>query len=813
MANKEVGSAYVSIIPTVKGFEGKVTEGIKKGIGSITKVAAAGFTAISGAVTATGTAAVKSWSEYEQLAGGMETLFKNTQTGADASREVFMNAGDAYKTLGISMNDYMSQASGFAAALKQSLGGDVKAAAASTNVAITDMADNVSVFGSNLEDVQNAYQGFAKQNYTMLDNLKLGYGGTKSEMERLIKDANEWGAANGQASDLSIDKFSDVVQAIHQIQEKQGLAGNAAREASETVAGSFGVLKAAWENFLIDLGNGENIEESMQAVIDSAKIFLGNLMPIVENVISSVAAAVPQLFNAIDPSAAVDMVMRIAQAAIPSAQAAAGLVLDVVVSTFNTLASMAGLNLPKLDSSGIKAGVQEAIDWVTGAASNFVDGFKRGLDNAGITDALGKLNEAFTHLKSALEPAATFVRDTLAPALGDITATAITDGIKVVAGAIDGLSGKPLGAIAAGLLGVAAAIKAIEMAKAAGAAIQGVAGAFTMLTNPVTLVIGVIGAVVGVIVYLWTTNEGFRNAIITAWEAIKGFFAGLPGFFSGLFQGIGAFVGGVWNGITQGVQNVYNGVVQWISGIPGYFKAQFELAKANVQFAINLVRGIIQAIPGFVAQFLSGIAGKFLNAFNAAKQNVSNAVSGIKSFVGGIPGAVAGFVSSIPGKFANAFNNAKSRAKSAIDGVANGVRDLPGKIGNFISSIPGKFASMFSRIHVPSLHIEGGFNLDPLNFKLPKIRFYGTGGMITSPTLAVRGERGAEFEWPSYEPYMSMYAAAIAEHLPEARAERETGSATIAAAEMILEALPKIIADNAPAATPREFRRMVVASL
>lgn len=215
-----------------------------------------------------GKAAFDAYAEFEQLEGGVGKLF------GDAAGTVMDNAQKAFSNMGLSANEYMSQVTSFSAALINDLGGDTAKAAELSDTAMKSMADNVSIFGSDVESVQNAYQGFAKQNYTMLDNLKLGYGGTKTEMERLISDANEYAASIGQASDLSIDSFADVVKAIDLVQQKQGVAGNAAAEASKTIEGSLNATKAAWQNLVLEFGKedgdvGARINDLFSAVLGS----------------------------------------------------------------------------------------------------------------------------------------------------------------------------------------------------------------------------------------------------------------------------------------------------------------------------------------------------------------------------------------------------------------------------------------------------------------------------------------------------------------------------------------------------------------
>lgn len=229
--------------------------------------AAAGVTALAGAssaaVVALGKQALDAYANYEQLTGGVDKLYGN------ASKKLQDYASQAWQTSSMSANQYMETATSFSAALVSSLGGDVNKAADMTDVAMRAMSDNVNVFGSDMESVQNAFQGFAKQNYTMLDNLKLGYGGTKEEMQRLIDDANAWGAANGKASDLSIDSFADVVTAIQQIQEAQGIAGTTANEALHTIEGTMNATKSAWQNVISAIGGGGDLQQAMDGLITS----------------------------------------------------------------------------------------------------------------------------------------------------------------------------------------------------------------------------------------------------------------------------------------------------------------------------------------------------------------------------------------------------------------------------------------------------------------------------------------------------------------------------------------------------------------
>ena len=198
---------------------------------TVAKAAAAGLAAGSAALAALGKSAISSYADYEQLVGGVDTLF------GESSKTVQQYAKNAYQTAGLSANEYMDTVTSFSASLLQSLDGDTARAAQVADRAITDMSDNANKMGTDISMIQNAYQGFAKQNFTMLDNLKLGYGGTKEEMERLISDANKLKEANGETADLTIESYADIVEAIGLVQDEMGITGTTAKEASTTIQG------------------------------------------------------------------------------------------------------------------------------------------------------------------------------------------------------------------------------------------------------------------------------------------------------------------------------------------------------------------------------------------------------------------------------------------------------------------------------------------------------------------------------------------------------------------------------------------------
>lgn len=273
----------------INGIGSKVKSGFRK-IGSIAVAGLAGVTAAVGgaasALAGLGTASVNSYADLEQNIGGIETLFKGS---AD---KVIKNAENAYKTAGMSANQYMETVTGFSASLLQSVGGDTEKAADSANMALIDMADNANKMGTSMESIQWAYQGFAKQNYTMLDNLKLGYGGTQAEMQRLLSDAEK---ITGIKYDIS--NLNDVFQAIHVIQGELGITGTTAQEAASTISGSIGSMKSAFDNFLNGSGTMDQLVDTGITAIQNIVNAVGQLLP---QLMQSLSDATPQIIAGIN---------------------------------------------------------------------------------------------------------------------------------------------------------------------------------------------------------------------------------------------------------------------------------------------------------------------------------------------------------------------------------------------------------------------------------------------------------------------------------------------------------------------------------
>lgn len=313
--------------------------------------------AAAAAAVSLGKAVVEAYGEYEQLVGGIDTLFK------DSSAMMQEYASNAYKTAGMSANDYMSTVTSFSASLIQSLGGDTEAAVKYADMAITDMADNANKMGTDIGLIQNAYQGFAKQNYTMLDNLKLGYGGTKTEMERLLADAQ---AISGIEYDIS--SYADVVEAIHVIQESMGVAGATAAEAEHTIEGSMNSMKAAIDNLIVGFGNADaDIEQLCANVVDAFQDLLTNITPIIENIISALPTALNALLETVVEllptllETIVDLFSQVLNTLLTLLPELIPVVIEAVLTIVNTLIE----NLPLL----VEAAIQIVMSLVQGIAT------------------------------------------------------------------------------------------------------------------------------------------------------------------------------------------------------------------------------------------------------------------------------------------------------------------------------------------------------------------------------------------------------------------------------------------------------------
>ena len=393
-AIKEGGKAAEESGSKFEGF-GKVLKTVGVALGAV--AVAAGAAAVK-----LGKEVIAAYADYEQLVGGVDTLFK------DSSQEIQRYAANAYKTAGLSANEYMETVTGFSASLIQSLGGDTEKAAKYADMAITDMSDNANKMGTDMSSIQNAYQGFAKQNYTMLDNLKLGYGGTKQEMERLLADAEK---ISGVKYDIS--SYADVVEAIHVMQESMDIAGTTAKEAEATISGSMNALKSAVSNLIVGFGDANaDMELLCGNMVDAFKTVVENITPVIENIIAALPTVLDALLTAVGEllptllesvtelfSQVLETLLSLLPQLIPAAVQALmtivntlienlPLLIDAAVQLVTTLVTGIGDALPTLIPAAVQAivtivqGLVDSLPMILDAALQLITGLAQGLLDA-----------------------------------------------------------------------------------------------------------------------------------------------------------------------------------------------------------------------------------------------------------------------------------------------------------------------------------------------------------------------------------------------------------------------------------------------
>lgn len=442
----------------------KLSDKIGKGLGAAAKLGAKAVTAAASAFGVLTKKALDSYAEYEQLVGGVETLFgaRGAKSAEEYAKLVGKSVGEvteeyeilksaeslmmeqaeqSWKYQGMSANEYMETATSFAAALTSSCE-DAITAAELADMAIGDMSDNANKMGSDMASIQNAYQGFAKQNYTMLDNLKLGYGGTKEEMERLISDANKLMEAQGLAGDLTIDKYSDVVRAIHMVQVEMGVFGTTSAEAASTIQGSVNMMKAAWSNLLTGIGDdSQDFDKLCDNFVESVGTAAENILPRLEQILIGVgklaerlapvvAAAIPGLVTTVLPKlvqSGISMVGAILQGLVQTLPQIIQYGVDMVITLIESISSDPDslVETAIMLVVTIVSGLIDALPKLIAAAADLVTGLNRAL----ISNAPNLLSAGLKLVGKIVEG--------IANSLGEI----VKAGAKVVDSIIDGIAG------------------------------------------------------------------------------------------------------------------------------------------------------------------------------------------------------------------------------------------------------------------------------------------------------------------------------------------------------------------------------------
>ena len=722
---------------------------VMKGIGSsaikVGKGLAVAGAAAATAVTALVSKSVGAFADYEQLTGGVETLFgaggrsveeyaqsvgksvSDIQGKYDslmsAQNVVLENANKAYMTAGMSANEYMDTVTGFSASLISSLGGDTNKAADYANSALVDMSDNANKMGTDMESIKNAYQGFAKQNYTMLDNLKLGYGGTQEEMKRLLSDAEK---LTGQKYDIS--SFADITQAIHAIQTQMDITGTTAKEASTTISGSWGSLKAAFENTLVGLTTGgEMFDQSLYALVDSAKTFGQNVIPAITGALSGVGSLIESLAPVI-------------VAELPSMVSD---ILPHLVSATKSLVTGLISQLPALGKAVLDA-IPSIFDGMTDVIGE---------------SSVGKLKGSFEGLKNTI----TDTFSNIGPMLKDFCEGGISTFCDALSTAMDLASGAisviealspVIGAVAGAIITYKGAVLLWNAAETAKNVVMGISTAaqwalnVAMTANPIGIVIVAIGALVGAFIVLWNKSEGFRNFWINLWEKVK------------------AIVTSAWEGIKAGFEKIKNGISAVKEKVSTMWNGVKEKTSELWGGVKNVVSEKLNNIKSTYDAHGRGLKGATFAAIEGVKEYYRTGYDAINQLTGGKLGEVVNKVSekmeAVKGKFSEAFGNVKNTVMTIFENIKNGitekisaavnkVKEIFGSIAEKVSDVWGKIKGI---IKAPKIVQKGTVSIAGVSTPIPKLglEWNAKGGIMTRPTafgyangkVQMGGEAGAE---------------------------------------------------------------------
>lgn len=644
-AIKEGGKAAEESGSKFEGF-GKVLKTVGVALGAV--AVAAGAAAVK-----LGKEVIAAYADYEQLVGGVDTLFK------DSSQEIQRYAANAYKTAGLSANEYMETVTGFSASLIQSLGGDTEKAAKYADMAITDMSDNANKMGTDMSSIQNAYQGFAKQNYTMLDNLKLGYGGTKQEMERLLADAEK---ISGVKYDIS--SYADVVEAIHVMQESMDIAGTTAKEAEATISGSVNALKSAVSNLIVGFGDADaDMELLCNNMVDAFKTVVANITPVIENIVAALPTALDALLTAVGEllPTLLEAVTELFSQVLETLLSLLPQLIPAAVSALMTIVNTLIENLPLLIDAAVQlvstlvTGIADALPTLIPAAVQAIVTIVQGL-----VDSLPMLLDAALQLITGLAQGLLDAIPVLIAALPEIINGIITFLLDSIPQIIE--TGIQL------LTSLVAALPDIIMAI--------VEAIPQIISGIVNALVGNIDKIIMAGVKLFVSLiENLPTIIVEIVKAVPQIIAGIVKAFGSLMYKIveigGNIVKGLWSGITQLASWLWDKVSGWISsiwdGICDFFgihSPSKEMAWVGEMLVKGLAGSIddngdeaVKAAEG-MAEDINGVMGDLAHDMQTALPTDFDVTGSIRSAVDGVVGK-AGCAFSIALNITN-FNNYSS---------------------------------------------------------------------------------------------------------------------------------------------------------
>lgn len=578
---KDVGKMVAKPMVAVKDGVSKVLGSIKDKLKSLAKGVTVAVSVAGGAVLG---GALNEGAKLQQSTGGVETLFKGD---ADKVKEY---ANQAYQTVGISANDYMEQVTSFSASLLSSLGGDTAKSADVANTAMVDMADNANKFGTDMGSIQNAYQGFAKQNYTMLDNLKLGYGGTKEEMQRLLNDAQQLTGVK-----YNIDNLSDVYNAIHAIQENLGVTGTTAEEASKTFSGAFAMMKASAKNLLgnLSVGDGKAVAKNMGELVESAStFFFGNFVPMLQTLFSNLPEAIKTAVSTVTP--------KIKENVLP-------LISSIKETIFTGLGNI-----------GIDTGaLQTVLDQLFNVNISG-DGFKGNFDSLknGVVQAVNTVLQILPSVISFIQ--------TLAPLVLNIINT-ILSGVGQIVPYIIPIIDTISSVVATAMPVIQQVITVVVNAIVA--IMPTLSSIFTFVGDTIKSVLTVIGNHMGL---FQTIVSVVVTVVSTVWQTL-----------APIISAVVDVILTVVDGLLTGIETVFNFLAPYVSEIWDSICGFFDSASSTITTIVETIKSVFQGLFDAVSSIFGGIKDAVSTAIGAVTDTISGAIELISGFVDKIGGAIS----------------------------------------------------------------------------------------------------------------------------------------------------------------------------